>query len=399
VARILCVCSDFVAPDPLEDTRVRVVLDCTAIPVRRAGVGRYIEGLLGGLTADQVILTLVTQRRDRPALSKIAPWATIQTVSPLLHARPIRFAWEQLSLPALAQKLRADVVHSPHYTFPAGWKGGRVVTVHDATFFSHPRTHERIKRRFFRGWTRRAWHEAHVVITPSVSTANEVTRFVGDPTAKLQVAYLGVDLARFHQPTDAEVAAFRSDRVPPSVTSWFAFLGTIEPRKNVVALLNAYRDLRKEFGSQTPELLISGGRGWDAAAIARLDSLPADSGVRELGYLPMASLPAFLGGAIAVVYPSVGEGFGLPVLEAMATGAAIITTDRLAIPEVGGDAVHYVQPEASALRDAMRRLMQDNAENARLRAAALIRASLFTWHSTATHHVTAYQLAAKENRR
>jgi glycosyltransferase involved in cell wall biosynthesis len=163
----------------------------------------------------------------------------------------------------------------------------------------------------------------------------------------------------------------------------------------VVALLDAYQAVREEFGDHAPELLISGGRGWDGRAAARLNSLPADSGVHELGYLPMTSLSALLGGAVAVAYPSIAEGFGLPVLEAMAAGAAVITTDRLAIPEVGGEAVLYAEPTPSALQSAMRLLLVDETENSRLRALAVTRASLFTWHATALRHVAAYALAAE----
>jgi glycosyltransferase involved in cell wall biosynthesis len=267
--------------------------------------------------------------------------------------------------------------------------------VHDATFFSHPQTHGGVKRCFFRSWTRRAWKRADVVVTPTASTGSEVSRYAGSPHARLEIAYLGVDLTRFHQPTSAELVSFRQDRLDDSDRPWFAFLGTIEPRKNLVPLLDAYSALRAELGEQTPDLLISGNRGWDSDAVARLNSLPANSGVRELGYLPIASLPALLGGAIAVIYPSVGEGFGLPVLEAMATGAAIITTNRLAIPEVGADAVCYATPDESGLLRAMRMLLNDDEENARLRTLALARATLFTWHSTAAHHVTAYNAAGR----
>jgi glycosyltransferase involved in cell wall biosynthesis len=387
-----------VASEPHVDTRVRVLLDCTALPPRRGGVGRYLEGILSGLSADQVLLTLVVQGRDRAALSSIAPWARIQTVSPLLHARPIRFAWEQTTLPSLARKLGVDVIHSPHYTFPLGWTGGRVVTVHDATFFSHPAAHERVKRRFFRSWTRRAWREANVVITPSAATGDEVARYLGPPLGRLIVAHLGVDLNRFHEPSTDELGSFRRDWLESSGGSWFAFLGTIEPRKNVVLLLKAYEELRRELGPNTPELLISGGRGWDTAAIARLNALPTDSGVRELGYLPPASLSAFLGGAIAVAYPSVAEGFGLPVLEAMASGAVVITTRKLAIPEVGGDAVVYVEPTVGAIRDALRAILDDPGATADVRSRAVLRATLFTWQATAREHVAAYESAARVHR-
>lgn len=387
------------APEPVADARVHVLIDCTAIPAIRAGVGRYIEGLLGGLSPDQVILSLVVQRRDHKALAKIAPWAGITSISPLLQVRVLRLIWEQTSLPQLARALGVDVVHSPHYTYPRGWRGGRVVTLHDATFFSHPETHEGVKRYFFRSWIRRSWRDSDVVVTPSAASASELTRFLGAPRAKLEVAYLGVDLNRFHPPTHDEVRTFRSGLVPRLGRSWFAFLGTIEPRKNVVALLEGYQQLRNELGESTPELVVSGGRGWDRAALARLDSLGSDSGVRFLGYLPMARLSALLGGAIAVVYPSVGEGFGLPVLEAMASGAAVITTKRLAIPEVGGDAVVYVEPTAADIRDALRDAIQDPSAGEQLKARAVRRASLFTWHATAARHLAAYQAASSSPRR
>jgi glycosyltransferase involved in cell wall biosynthesis len=381
--------------DAVPDSRPRVLIDCTAIPRDRAGVGRYIEGLIGALSADQVVLTLVVQRRDRRALAELAPWARTHAIAPWFIPRPLRFIWEQTGLPALAQKLGVDVIHSPHYTFPLSWQGARVVTVHDATFFSDPAAHTPLKRLFFRRWTRAAWRRADVVITPSAATSSEVERYIGAPKARVEVAHLGVDSARFHEPSAEQLQEFRNGLGLPSGQCWFAFLGTIEPRKNVVMLLDAYRDLRDELGADAPVLLISGGRGWDAEAVARLRTLPADSGVRELGYLPMKDLPALLGGAVAVIYPSVGEGFGLPVLEAMASGAAVITTDRLAIPEVGGDAVLYTAVTAAAIAQSMRDLYTDKVQNDRLRHLALVRASLFTWHATAAHHVAAYERAAQ----
>jgi glycosyltransferase involved in cell wall biosynthesis len=371
-----------------------VLLDCTAIPAHRGGVGRYIEGLLAGLSPDEVVLSLAVQRRDRRTLAALAPWAEVYAVPSLLRIRLLRLVWEQVSLPGLASRLGVEVVHSPHYTRPRGWTGGRVVTVHDATFFSHPETHRPLKRWFFRMWTKRSWRVADVVITPSIATGDEVTRFIGKPKGVLEVAYLGVDLSRFHPPTADEVESFRAATASLKSRRWFAFLGTIEPRKNVLALLEGYRLLREEFAEETPDLLISGGRGWDTHAVARLNALPSNSGVRELGYVPATSLAELLGGAVAVVYPSVGEGFGLPVLEAMASGAAVITTRRLAIPEVGGDAVLYIEPNAEEIRDALRELLTNPDENERLRALATLRASLFTWHATAKHHVTAYEIAA-----
>lgn len=370
--------------------RPRVILDCTAIPRNHGGVGRYISGLLQSLDPTEVDLTIVVQQRDRESLGGLAPWASLYSISPLYLRRPLRFLWEQIRLPALARRAHADVIHSPHYTFPLLWRGDRVVTVHDATFFSEPQAHDPVKRRFFRMWTRLAWRYADVVITPSATTASEVERLIGPPKTRVSVAHLGVDSARFHRPSHDQLAQFRQDHELADGAPWFAFLGTIEPRKNVSAMLDAYAQLRVEFGERTPRLLISGGRGWDTAAIAKLDSLGEGSGVHELGYLPMESLPALLGGAVAVLYPSLGEGFGLPVLEAMACGATVITTDRLALSEVGGDAVVYTGIDSASIATAMRETMLDEPERGRISARALVRAASFTWESTALVHAEAY---------
>lgn len=367
-----------------------VLLDCTAIPAHRGGVGRYVEGLLRGFEPSQVRLTLAAQARDRDALAELVPWAHIHSLPPRFTSRPLRIAWEQFSLPGLARRLGADLIHSPHYTFPMLWRGGRVVTIHDATFFSDPGSHRPLKRMFFRTWTRLSWRHADAVITPSAATAGEVERFIGKPVAHVEVALHGVNSGRFHKPTPTQVSTFRREVGLAPDATWFAFLGTIEPRKNVVALLDAYRSLRSDLGADAPQLLLSGGRGWDKEALSRLDALGDDSGVRELGYLPLEHLPALLGGSIAVLYPTSGEGFGLPVLEAMACGAAVITTDRLAIPEVGGDAVVYTQADPSAISSAMRDLLGDVAKRDRLRELAFSRAALFTWSATARSHVDAY---------
>jgi glycosyltransferase involved in cell wall biosynthesis len=286
------------------------------------------------------------------------------------------------------------VLHSPHYTFPLAGGGRHVVTVHDATFFSLPEAHGRVKRTFFSAWIRIAMRRRIDCVVPSDATGREVRRYVPRGRARLHVAHHGVDRLRFHPPTEAERREARAAAGLPAGARWVAFLGTIEPRKNVRNLILAHRELRARAGSGAPELVIAGARGWDAAAAAELDrSGPAD-GVHEAGYLPLEVLSGFLGGAEAVVYPSDAEGFGLPVLEAMAAGACVITAPKLAIPEVGGDAVQYAETDPASLRRAMETVLGDDALRDRLRAAAVERAAGFTWRRTAEAHVRAYGAAA-----
>ena len=377
--------------------QLTVLIDGTAVPRNLGGVGRYVEGVASHLTDPGLDVHLVVRPVHASHFAEIAPHVTVHRAPAWTDSVPLRFVWEQTGLPALGRRLGATVLHSPHYTFPFTWRRGSVVTLHDATFFSNPEWHSRLKRTFFTWWSRRSLRTRPVVIVPSAATATEAARVVTGIRADVRVAPLGVDRARFHEPTTAEVEDARIAAGLPDDAPWIAFLGTIEPRKNVTALLDAYaavRGARDSTGSPTPWLVLSGARGWDDTAIERLDALQDADHVVEAGYLPLEDLAGFLGGAEFVVYPSLGEGFGLPVVEAMATGACVLTTRRLSLPEVGGDAAVYTEPDASALAAAMASLLDDPALVAAHRAAALRRADDFTWDATAAVHVAAYETVA-----
>ncbi|WP_420368153.1 glycosyltransferase family 4 protein [Curtobacterium sp. L1-20] len=377
--------------------QLTVLVDGTAVPQDLGGVGRYLEGVVSHLTASELDVHLVVRPGHAAHFRAVAPHVTLHTAPSWTDRVPLRLVWEQTGLPALGRRLGATVLHSPHYTFPLLWRRGSVVTLHDATFFSNPEWHSRLKRTFFTWWSRRSLRTRPVVVVPSAATATEAARVVTGIRADVRVAPLGVDRARFHEPTTAEVEDARIAAGLPDGARWIAFLGTIEPRKNVTALLDAYaavRGARDATGSSTPWLVLSGARGWDHAAVERLDALQDADHVVEAGYLPLEDLSGFLGGAEFVVYPSLGEGFGLPVVEAMATGACVLTTRRLSLPEVGGDAAVYSEPAAGDLAAAMAELLDDPALVTAHRAPALERADGFTWDATAAVHVAAYESVA-----
>jgi glycosyltransferase involved in cell wall biosynthesis len=197
--------------------------------------------------------------------------------------------------------------------------------------------------------------------------------------------------------TPAKIAAVRT-ALDLGSTPYVAFLGALEPRKNVPALIRGFAEMRSGR-TDSPALVLAGQPGWDARVERALDSVPHWIRVIRAGYLPLEHLAGFLGGATVMAYPSLGEGFGFPVLEAMACGACVLTSRRLSLPEVGGDAVAYCAVGASDIAAALGELLDDPAQRAALAAAAQRRAKDFSWAASAVRHREAYARASMLHRR
>ncbi|MEY4312856.1 MAG: hypothetical protein RLZZ319_365, partial [Actinomycetota bacterium] len=259
-----------------------VLLDATAISVQRGGVGRYVDELARQSVIAGISLVVVCQERDRESFAAME--VDLVVAPAWISSVPLRFVWEQFGLPALAARLGATVIHSPHYTFPLVTGVRRVVTVHDLTFWSHPDRHSALKRVFFKSWIRLAASLRLDVVVPSAATGAEFVRVAGASADRVTVAYHGVDGAVFRPPSTTAVARFAQDH---GVSRWVAFLGTIEPRKNVVPLIEGFR-LAVRGSTPPPALLLAGAPGWDTAVsdgIARANADGLD--VRHLGYVPL----------------------------------------------------------------------------------------------------------------
>jgi glycosyltransferase involved in cell wall biosynthesis len=373
-------------------TEPRVLLDATAIPAERGGVGRYVDCLIGALDAAGAALSVVCQSRDAESFSRLAPHSRIISTAEELSSRPARLAWEQTTLSRLANRLPVDVIHSPHYTMPLAASVPVVVTLHDATFFSDRGLHLGVKGRFFRAWTRTSLRRAALCVVPSRATADELVRFAHADSESLVVAHHGVDHDVFRVPTAQQVSATATE-LGLADQQWIAFLGTLEPRKNVPALVRAY--IRAMTSREVrPALVLAGAEGWDSGVEPAVAAVPAGMTVLRPGHLPLELLPGLLGGAQVVAYPSLGEGFGLPVLEAMACGATVLTTRKLSLPEVGGDAVAYTGTGAGDIAAALSDLLDRPERRAELSAMAVSRAAGFTWTASAVAHQAAYDRAA-----
>ena len=371
----------------------RVLVDATSVPADRGGVGRYLDGLLGALAAHTDIdLSVVCQRTDLERYSRMLPTSQVLAAPAAAAHRPARLAWEQTGLPLLAQQVGASVLHSPFYTCPLRAGCPVTVTVHDATFFTEPEHYEKSRGTFFRSAIKTSLRRADRVIVPSKATRDELIRLLDADPTRIDVAYHGVDHTAFHLPAAEEKARVRARL--GLTTDYVAFLGAKEPRKNVPNLIRGWIKAVHDM-PEPPALVIAGGQGHDEEIDRVAGEVPAHLRLLRPGYLRYADLPGFLGGAVLCAYPSHGEGFGLPVLEAMACGAAVLTTPRLSLPEVGGDAVAYTKPDAESIGTDLRALLEDPARRSQLGSAALTRAKEFSWTSSAEAHVAAWNRAAR----
>ncbi len=370
----------------------RVLIDATAVPANRGGVGRYVDGLIGALGDADAGFAIACQRADVERYAQLAPRAQVVSGPPAIAHRSDRLAWEQTGLPRVAEAMRADVVHSPYYTMPLHLPQPVVVTIHDVTYFTARNLHAPAVGDFYRSAIRTAAHRGRRCIVPSQATAAELARLFHVDPAMIDVVYHGVDTQVFRRPSKADRLRV-SSRLGLRGRPYIAFLGELTRRKNVPNLIRAYVTAAADV-PDPPALVLAGSSGWDDEVYQAASQVPSQLRVVRPGYLRIADLPGFLGGALVVAYPSQAEGFGLPVLEAMACGVPVLTTPWLSLPEVGGDAVAYTEPDVASLAVALSELLQNSSRRSSLAKAGAARAREFTWAASVQAHLAAYARAA-----
>ncbi len=371
---------------------LRVLLDVSAVPPRPVGAGVYTVALARELASrDDVEPVLLARRDDAARWSSIAPGAEVHASVPA--RRPARLAWEQLRGARTATALHVDVWHGPHYTMPQRLPCPAVVTVHDLTFFDLPEAHERSKVWFFRRAIRASARDATGLVCVSRATAARLDAIVPDH-APVTIAHHGVDHARFHPGGDAGTEAADAALLRRHGISgrFLAFIGTIEPRKGLPALVAAFA--RLAAGDPDLRLVIAGGDGWGVAELrAAIASEHVATRVVRTGYIPDDVVPALYRQAAAVVYPSMAEGFGLPAVEALACGATLVTTSGSAMEELVDDAAILVPAGSVDALTAGLHSALDPSTAAALAPRGVEVAARYTWRACADEHVRAYRAA------
>jgi len=358
---------------------VRILVDYRPALRERSGVGEYVHELVRAYTAlpdaqqDQVSL-FTSSWRDRPQ-PELGSELRARIVDRRLPVRALNFAWHRLETPPIEWLAGpVDVVHAQHPLLIPARRAAQVVTIHDLFFLTSPEQTRAEIRRDYPGLAASHARRAHAVLTSSQYSAGRIAH------------ELGVDPERIYVCPPGEPrwqALGTAPNVP--VDGYLLFLGTLEPRKNIGMLLDAYAALLGG-GRRVPKLVLAGRCTPDGAAwLERIGRAPLAGHVEHRGYVAASEREGLFAGARLLVMPSLDEGFGLPVLEAMSAGIPVVATNRGSLPEVLGDAGPLVDAnDAAALSAAILRMIDDESYARACAQAGLERASTFSWTRTAS---------------
>ncbi|MBI2862729.1 MAG: glycosyltransferase family 4 protein [Chloroflexi bacterium] len=357
---------------------------------RGAGISRYIRNLLLHLpqvAGGEGFTVFVGDRQFSEELGALVQLRR----SWLPTARPwMRILWEQCVQPAVVRLDRVDVLHSLAFVQPMLCPVPSVVTVHDLSFLLYPEAHPMLHRSYLRLFTRLTVHRAARIIAVSQSTKEDVVRLLGADASRVDVVYHGIEES-FRPIADVEQGRrFRERMGLPE--RYILYVGTLEPRKNLVRLVRAFAQLRREHG--LPHwLVLAGPPGWGERVVyTTIEAEGVGDRVLFPGYLPAQELPLWYNTADLFVYPSLYEGFGFPPLEAMACGVPVVVSNRASLPEVVGEAGVLVDPEdTEGLAEAMARVLTDKSLRSELAARGRTQASRFSWRQAALQTTAVYR--------
>lgn len=356
---------------------------------RRTGTERYALELIRGLIRMESPHRITLYFRDTPphdlfphsdqVTQKVIPFPRMWT-----H---LRFAWELF-------RDRPDVTFVPAHTLPFAYPGSAVVTVHDLGYKHFPGSHPPADRGYLDRTTRHSSNAATRILADSQATKADLVHFYKTDPHKIEVVYPGVQL--FDRATESEIQDVRERHL--ITDPYILFVGTIHPRKNIGTLIRAFLLMLEKYpylGSH--QLVIAGGHGWMAdQALAPIPTEHEDR-VKLLGYVPESDLPALYSGARVFAFPSLYEGFGFPVLEAMSVGTPVLCSNTSSLPELVGDSAVVIAPlDTAQIADRLQDLLTNDVLRSGLAERGYTQAARFNWDQTAYNALQALETAASE---
>lgn len=381
---------------------MHVAIDYNAAVRQGGGIGRFVREItqVAAAAGPQHRFSLWYAARGLDAGS--GPMRALRDLCaarPNIRPRPIPISerlltilWQRARLPLPVELFvgSADLVHGTDFVLPPT-RARTLLSIHDFAYIIHPETAQPELRRYLSGVVPRTIRRADHIHVNSLATQADMERLLKVPHAKSTIVYSGSGTDFYPRPA-AEVAAMKGRLGLPE--RYLLNVGTVQPRKNVERLIAAYAELG-ELAAGVP-LVIAGKRGWLAEPIyAAVERHGLGGRVQFLDFVSDDDLPTLYSGALAMVYPSLYEGFGVPIVEAQACGAPVITSAASSLPEVAGQAALLVDPQdTAAIAEAMRRVLGEPGLAERLRADGPRQAAKFTWEGTGLGILALYEKVA-----
>jgi len=372
---------------------LKIAIDATAIPTgtKKGGVSSYILSLISELEKfDYVNEYYIFIKKEDLAFFRLET-DNFKFIQCNVNSKLIRLIWEQLILPRYIKKYKIDLIHSPHYTIPIMLNQcKKVVTFHDMTFFLFPEMHIYYKRIIFKKMIPTSAAKADLIISVSDNTAKDIHALLNISKEKLRVIPLGVN-SKFRVIRNVQLLNDVKRKYKTS-DKFIFYLGTLEPRKNIHNLIRAYH-LAINNEKIGHKLVIAGEKGWDYKKLFKLvDDLQINDQVIFIGFVSENELPLLYNAADLFVYPSIYEGFGIPVLEAMSCGVPVISSSVSSLPEIVKNAGLLVEPNnIERLSQAICEVIINRDLNQKLSKLGLKRASQYSWEKTAKETLRVYE--------
>jgi glycosyltransferase involved in cell wall biosynthesis len=369
---------------------VKIGIDYTSASRQRAGIGRYTRALVNALAQVDAQNHYALMVPNDGHLDGYTFPQNFRINRAPLSEHTLVTLWQRARLPLPVERFvgECDVFYSPDFVLPPTSAKKKILTVHDLSFCRVPETAVPNLKWYLEGAVPRAVKRADLILADSDATREDLVELFGVRANRVQTLYSGVE--DFFKPVTDDATLARVRAYYALSKPFILSVGTIEPRKNFARLIEAYAKLpqHKEF-----DLLIAGGKGW---MYDEIYAAPEKFGVAEnvvfLGFVPDADLPALYSLCSLFVYPSLYEGFGLPVLEALACGAPTVTSDNSSMPEVAGGAALLVDArDTGALTDAMLRVLDDENLHADLARRGLEQSKKFSWEASARQLQAAFE--------
>ncbi|MDE7122436.1 MAG: glycosyltransferase family 4 protein [Oscillospiraceae bacterium] len=387
---------------------MKIAFDALPLLGRKTGIGFCEDGQIRAMTTfhveHQFILNYFAVKNLEQHKQEIAAYLSGHQNISVRHAFCSPYLYRVLSgfVPVPYQWFfgsDCQITHFFNYIVPPGVSGKSVVTVHDMVYKAFPETVRGRTRRMLDLGLVKSMRRADRIVTDSRFSKSEIIKYYPEFAAKIRVVPCGVDLEKFHPVTDQKWMQHVLQKYHVR-SPYFLYLGTIEPRKNLERLIQAYALFVKSY-QNPPQFVLAGAKGWKNESLFRtIQQLHLEKNVLFTEYIADPDLCAVLSGALAFVFPSIYEGFGMPPLEAMACGTPVLVSDAASLPEVTGKSAVIVPPEdVQAMADGLHLLYTDPALRKRLRAEGLARAAQFSWERSAELLYQVYEELLNEPRK